>query len=115
MAQAARERETTQAPQVSAEDMVEVWVNIHGTDITVPILVKRNATLPEILEAIQAYYVSLGGTFESAGSQVLLNDHTYVIDAKGEITGDFTYTIHENSTLTLTRRITGGCGRVIRF
>ncbi len=108
MAQATREREQAQTPQVSDEDMVEVWVNIHKTDITVPILVKRGSTVREVLEAIQAYYASLGETLDLAGSQVLLNDNAYVIDAKGNITGDLNYTIHENATLTLTRRITGG-------
>lgn len=108
MAQTTREREQRQMRGESDENMIEVWVNIHKTDITTPILVKRGSTVEEVLEAIQAYYASLGETLDLAGSQVLLNDNTYIIDAKGEITGDLNYTIHENATLTLTRRITGG-------
>jgi len=108
MAQKHREHEQGQESQGEETDMIEVWVNIHKTDITVPIMVKRNANLPDVIEAIQKYYASLGETLDVSGSQILLNDNAYTVDAQGKITGDLTYTIHQSATLTLTRRITGG-------
>ena len=109
MAQTTKEREHGSSQEDG--DMVEIWVNIHKTDITVPIMVKSGATVSDVLEAIQAYYTSLGGTFNPNGSQVMLNDNQYVIDREGNIKGDLAYTIHAAATFTLTRNVTGGLGR----
>ncbi|TSC61196.1 MAG: hypothetical protein G01um101448_1104 [Parcubacteria group bacterium Gr01-1014_48] len=111
MEQRTREREETRTSETTDEDMVEVWVTIHPTEIPTPILVKRYATFPEIVAAIQAYFAELGEEFSIVGSQILLNDTMYIINANGEIKGDLTYAISENATLTLTREVSGGMSR----
>ncbi len=107
MSQTTREREHTSSGE-GEEDLVEVWVNIHQTDIPVPIMVKRGATVIDIISAIEAYYVSIGGVFNYRGSQILINDVQFVIDKEGTIEGNLAYAIYASATFTLTRQVTGG-------
>ena len=107
MSQTTREHEHTASGE-GEEDLIEVWVNVHQTDISVPIMVKRGATVTDIISAIEAYYVSLGRVFHYQGSQILINDVQFVIDKQGNIEGNLAYAIYAAATFTLTRQVTGG-------